>query len=325
MLALRSARSATPTCRGSRGSGGSCGWTRCKARPASATCSTPFRRARRSRTGSRRKGTTSSRGPSPTGAGGGRARTRTSGSGCFRRLAAAGSEASSRISRSGTSPSVGAERANADVDRRPSWRTIPRSHEASSTHGRSSSRRSTRARLTAVEPPDPATASCRSRMRTSSRLHRLDRGSAATRLARRSRVRALVRGVAAASLSTHPDFAAEGSFAILHGDEPVGWSVLSADRRPGRGRQRDAPPRLRVPSRPRARALAKVAQRAGPPTRGSSGVTDNDETNARDAGDQRRLGYRSSHGAVSWLRASGNAFRASAGSTWAVTQTGVVA
>jgi RimJ/RimL family protein N-acetyltransferase len=92
-------------------------------------------------------------------------------------------------------------------------------------------------------------------------------------------------------LIDHPDFAANGSFAVLHGDEPVGWSVLSADLATGRGRNEGTG----VARAHRGRGLATTAKLAQLRWAGDAGIkrviTDNDETNAPMLAINRRLGY----------------------------------
>lgn len=92
-------------------------------------------------------------------------------------------------------------------------------------------------------------------------------------------------------LVDHPDFAAEGSFAVLQGDEPVGWSALSADLATGRGRNEGTGTARAHRGRGLA-TLAKVAQLRWAAEAGITRViTDNDETNAAMLAINRRLGY----------------------------------
>jgi RimJ/RimL family protein N-acetyltransferase len=89
----------------------------------------------------------------------------------------------------------------------------------------------------------------------------------------------------------HPDFAAGGSFAVLHGDEPVGWSVLSTDLASGRGRNEGTG----VARHHRGRGLATSAKLAQLRWAAEAGIerviTDNDEGNAAMLAINRRLGY----------------------------------
>ena len=128
-------------------------------------------------------------------------------------------------------------------------------------------------------------------------------------------------------LARPPDFAAEGSFAVLHGDglsagrcsrPTVDHGPAAAYNEMHRHGSRPSPARPRAWPQGRVSALGR---RRGDHARI---VTENDAQNARMLAINARLGYRFLHGAVSWLREWKRLPR-KAGSTWAVTQTGVVA
>jgi RimJ/RimL family protein N-acetyltransferase len=92
-------------------------------------------------------------------------------------------------------------------------------------------------------------------------------------------------------LVDHPDFSAQGSSAIVHGQEVVAFSALSADLATGRGRNEGT-----VTARAhRGRGLATLAKLAQLRWAAEAGIervlADNDETNAPMLAVNRGLGY----------------------------------
>ena len=108
--------------------------------------------------------------------------------------------------------------------------------------------------------------------------------------------------------------------------EPVSYAALSVD--PGTRRGRNEGTATDAAHRGRGLAtLAKLAQLRWAAANGIDRVvTDNDERNGPMLAINRRLGYEPFTERRGYPEGtlSGNGLRASAGSTWAVTQTGVV-